>query len=92
MITKFTFPSMTQKRLKSIGEQTTHFRIKPKQMAKEMLFWSDLYTIIYNFLGADIDTFEEAKTYFLDAIDFDCVFECKDKKINIASAFYFYFD
>ena len=92
MITKFTFPNECTS-LKSVGSETANrFNSVPKYMASKMLFWGDLYTLVYNFLCADIDTYEEAKAYFLDHIDFDCYKEFSDKKICLASSFYFYFD
>jgi hypothetical protein len=92
MITKFTFPSECPT-LKSVGSQSNNrFNTIPKYMASKMLFWGDLYTIVYNFLNEDIETFEEAKVYFLEHIDFDCYKEFSDKKISLASSFYFYFD
>jgi len=96
MITKFTFPTEGRTHLQSVGKLTNHFRIEPKQMAERMLFWGDLYTIIYNFLSADIENFEEAKKYFVDSIDFEVLTEYTNSKgkkhINIANSFYFYFD
>ena len=92
MITKFTFPNECHS-LKSVGSETSKRLFgMPKYMASKMLFWGDLYTIIYNFLHEDIETYEEAKAYFLEHIDFDCYKEFSDKKICIASSFYFYFD
>jgi hypothetical protein len=92
MITKFTFPSECHLS-KSVGSETNKkFYGIPKYMASKMLFWGDLYTIIYNFLHEDIETYEEAKAYFLEHIDFDCYTEFSDKKICLASSFYFYFD
>ena len=92
MLTKFTFPNGGRAYSQSVGKETNHPRIEPKQMAKAILFWGDLYTIVYNFLGAEIDSFEAAKAYFIEHIDFDCLIECKDNKINLSNAFYFYFD
>jgi len=92
MLTKFTFPSECT-RLQSVGSETSkRFNTIPKYMADKMLFWSDLYTIVYNFLHEDIETYEEAKAYFSEHIDFDCYKEFSDKKICLASSFYFYFD
>lgn len=93
MITKFTFPSEGKISLQSVGKDSNNLvNIEPQMMANKMLFWADLYTIIYNFLGENIDNFEDAKSYFTENIDFDCYTEYKDNKINIANSFYFYFN
>lgn len=92
MITKFTFPNVGRAYSQSVGKDTNHQRIEPQQMANTILFWGDLFTIVHNFLGAEIESFEAAKAYFIENIDFDCLIECKDNKITLANTFYFYFD
>lgn len=93
MITKFTFPNEGRISLQSVGKDSNNsFNTIPQYMAEKMLFWGDLYTIIYNFLGQNIDNYEDAKAYFEDSIDFKCYIEYTKNKINIANSFYFYFD
>jgi hypothetical protein len=63
-------------------------------MLNHMLRMSDLYTIVYNFYGEDIQTFKEALNYFTHHIDFNCIINADKikKEININNIFYFTFN
>lgn len=92
MITKFTFPADGRTTLSSVGIKANGMIKDVRFKADDMLFWSDLYTIIYEFLNEEISEWDEAKQFFIDRIDFKCYTEYTTNKINIANSFYFYFD